>query len=116
MQPCETVLGLHAGGTGGYLQGTHDCAGPPRGLHVPEEACGSQTAVIISVTDDGRVLYQGRERRAARESRDPRSSITKGSLWLDHESALACQTRGEAPGMHDPHGPLCDKTMENSNT
>ena len=55
-------------------------------------ACGSQTAVIISVTDDGRVLYQGREKKG--------DEGVKGSPIEYYE----------APGMHDPHGPLCERS------
>ena len=52
-------------------------------------ACGSQTAVIISVTDDGRVLYQGREKKGDEGVKGSPIEYYEGIFVSDHESALA---------------------------
>ena len=52
-------------------------------------ACGSQTAVIISVTDDGRVLYQGREKKGDEGVKGSPIEHYEGNFVSDHETALA---------------------------
>ena len=53
-------------------------------------ACGSQTAVIISVTDDGRVLYQGREKKGdeGSDGERTRKSLARRNACLDKREHL----------------------------
>ena len=52
-------------------------------------ACGKQAAVIISVTDDGKVLYQGREKKGNEGVKGSPIEHYNGTFVSDNESALA---------------------------
>lgn len=52
-------------------------------------ACGKQAAVIISATDDGRVLYQSREKKGDEGVKGSPIEHYEGIFVSDHEAALA---------------------------
>lgn len=51
-------------------------------------AAGRQSAVIISATDDGRVLYQGRPKKGDEGVKGSPAEHYSGTLVSDHEAAL----------------------------
>lgn len=52
-------------------------------------ACGGLAAVIIAVTDDGRVLYQGRKKKGVEGVAGSPVEHYSGTFVSDHEAALA---------------------------
>lgn len=51
-------------------------------------SCGKQSAVMITATDDGRVLYQGREKKGDEGVKGSPIEHYSGTLVSDHEAAL----------------------------
>ena len=51
-------------------------------------SCGKQSAVIITATDDGKVLYQGRAKKGDEGVKGSPVEYYSGTLVSDHEAAL----------------------------